>query len=493
MEPLSILDYPSSKQKRILSNMIKAHGKERVFQSVKFTNTRTQKVTYHENVYWLSKWLTGSTSYFQERLWDLMGGKNIDTRERFSKLGLIKLLFKVEKVPNQEYERHRDEPKGSPLALTEQLWEDTFQSKFEYVGSLYCKRCLLNFKRKSDFHIHLKRFHHFTDEDLCQLENKPTTCLQCGKSLTTKQRLNNHQCCSVSCAALYFRKQAKETCLERYGVENSQQAPSVRDKVTATCLQRFGTTTPAENKEVQLKMQTTCLERYGVESFMETDEFRIQKLQYQKSHKQQMNENRLKSCLSSYGYANPMQVPSFKEKHKETLRRKYGKSFVFELHWVYPKIEQTCKKRYGVPCILSLPKNQVKSQKQRNILYRKRLQRKFLTRTYSDWINYKRQVYALSRQVFNLYFEIIFNNSPRETQALWNSGVRLGTKRGTLQVDHIYSVKQGFQNKVPIEVLSNPFNLQLLTREDNLRKWGTSGCSLEALYQGFSLFREIRN
>ena len=473
--------------------MIKAHGEERVFQPVKFTNTVTQEVTYHENVYWLSKWLTGSTSYFQEHLWDLMEGKDIDNRERFSKFGLIKLLFKIEKVSRQEYEKHRDEPKGSPPTLTEQLWEDTFQSKFEYVGSLYCKRCLQGFKRKSDFHTHLKRSHHFTDEDLCQLENKPTTCLQCGKSLTTLQRLNNHLCCSVSCAALHSRKQAKETCLERYGVENPQQAPSVRDKVTSTCLQRFGTKTPAESKEVQLKIQNTCLQRYGFTSFMETAGFKAQKLQYQKSHKQQMNENRQKSCLSSYGYANPMRVPLFRERHKETLRRKYGKSFVFELPWVYPKIEQTCKKQYGVGCVLTLPKNQAKSQKQRNILYRKRLQRKFLTRTYSDWINYKRQVYSLSRQVFNLYFEIIFNNSSKVAQFLWNAGVRLGTKKGTLQVDHIYSVKEGFQNKVPVEVISNPYNLQLLTKEDNLRKWDNSGCSLEVLHQGFSLFKELRN
>lgn len=190
--------------------MIRAHGEERVSQPVKFTDTRTQEVTYHENVYWLSKWLTGSTSYFQERLWDLMEGKDVEIKERFSKLGLIKLLFKIEKVSSQEYKRHRDEPKGSPPTLTEQLWEDTFQSKFEYVGSLYCKRCLQGFKRKSDFYIHLRHTHHFTDEDLCRLENKPTTCLQCGRSLTTQQRLNNHLCCSLSCAALNQRRQFKE-------------------------------------------------------------------------------------------------------------------------------------------------------------------------------------------------------------------------------------------------------------------------------------------
>lgn len=46
------------------------------------------------------------------------------------------------------------------------------------------------------------------------------------------------------------RNKIKATCLERYGVESSFQAESVKDKIRATCIERYGVPNPQQNKEV---------------------------------------------------------------------------------------------------------------------------------------------------------------------------------------------------------------------------------------------------
>jgi predicted nucleic acid-binding Zn ribbon protein len=60
-----------------------------------------------------------------------------------------------------------------------------------------------------------------------------------------------------------------------------------------------------------------------------------------------------------------------------------------------------------------------------------------------------------------------------------------GTKRPEgMQIDHKYSVHDGYMNGVPAPVLSHPFNLRLITAEENLLKGHDSIITLEELYKG---------
>lgn len=51
-------------------------------------------------------------------------------------------------------------------------------------------------------------------------------------------------------------------------------------------------------------------------------------------------------------------------------------------------------------------------------------------------------------------------------------------------IDHIYSIKDGYKNKVPLSIISDPFNLRLVSREENIKKAFKSNISLEELYKG---------
>lgn len=58
-----------------------------------------------------------------------------------------------------------------------------------------------------------------------------------------------------------------------------------------------------------------------------------------------------------------------------------------------------------------------------------------------------------------------------------------------LEVDHMYSIADGFANNVPLDVISHHFNLRLITVAENRSKAGKSIISLDDLYKGVGVQR----
>ena len=59
------------------------------------------------------------------------------------------------------------------------------------------------------------------------------------------------------------QEKMKQTCLERYGVDNVFKNPNF---VVNGCMKKYGVTNPNKLKEVRDKIRNTCIERYGVDS-----------------------------------------------------------------------------------------------------------------------------------------------------------------------------------------------------------------------------------
>lgn len=94
------------------------------------------------------------------------------------------------------------------------------------------------------------------------------TCPSCGKRLRFYGVTKGYaKYCSYKCSnSSQDRKElAKQTCLERYGVENPTQCESVKEKSRQTCLERYGVENPFGSEEIKNRIRNTNLERYGVE------------------------------------------------------------------------------------------------------------------------------------------------------------------------------------------------------------------------------------
>ena len=76
------------------------------------------------------------------------------------------------------------------------------------------------------------------------------------------------------CTENIRQEKKKQTCLEKYGVENPSQLQEVKDKSKQTCMERYGVAYSLQSQEVKNKSKQTCLDRYGVEHPLQLQEVR---------------------------------------------------------------------------------------------------------------------------------------------------------------------------------------------------------------------------
>jgi len=110
-------------------------------------------------------------------------------------------------------------------------------------------------------------------------------------------------------------EKARQTCLERFGVENPNQNEEIKEKSKKTCLERFGVEYSLQDQETKEKSKKTCLERFGVENPMQNKDISL------KSAKSNNNSSILYHwktgeeiiCVASYEKATVEQFNKIKE------------------------------------------------------------------------------------------------------------------------------------------------------------------------------------
>lgn len=58
--------------------------------------------------------------------------------------------------------------------------------------------------------------------------------------------------------------------MKKYGVKNGGGSKEALEKIRATCIAHFGVPWPMQAKEVQDQAKNTFLNRYGVENYLKT-------------------------------------------------------------------------------------------------------------------------------------------------------------------------------------------------------------------------------
>jgi G:T-mismatch repair DNA endonuclease (very short patch repair protein) len=139
-------------------------------------------------------------------------------------------------------------------------------------------------------------------------------------------------------------KKRRQTCLERYGVDNPGKVDIIKDKSRKTCLKKYGVPSATQFSEIKEKKKKTCMERYGVEYALQAKE---------------VKEKKKKTCMERYGVENVFQsqeikkkikgkIKIIKEKRKNTCIKKYSVENTFQSEEKKEKIKRTCMERYGV-------------------------------------------------------------------------------------------------------------------------------------------------
>ena len=128
----------------------------------------------------------------------------------------------------------------------------------------------------------------------------------------------------------------KNTIREKYGVDNISQLDEIKRKKIETCIKNYNVENPSQSKEIQDKIRHNNLKRYGVEST---------------NNLLEVKNKKITTCLKHFGCEYPGQCEDIQKKIKQTKMDKYGDPNYTN----FEKAKETCRKRFGVDCYLSLP------------------------------------------------------------------------------------------------------------------------------------------
>ena len=183
----------------------------------------------------------------------------------------------------------------------------------------------------SDFKFTQKLFHYFNDDP----ELKLGLCPVCGnRCMFTKFNRGYKLHCSKDCATKDKNTliKRKETCINRYGVENTFQSNEKKQKIKDTLYKKYGVDHYSKTNDYKEKFKSTCQERYGVDNYSSLSECRCKVKQtclerYGKESYAQTDMYKIsvhKTSLEKYGVNHFTQSEEYKNHFKDVMIEKYG-------------------------------------------------------------------------------------------------------------------------------------------------------------------------
>lgn len=249
------------------------------------------------------------------------------------------------------------------------------------------------------------------------------TCIHCNKPIIDLTKMF----CSAKCNN--NSEQTKNRFRENY--ENLSETEKIlrNDKRTKTVNEKYGGYT-LQSPELKKKMKSTMIEKYGVEHSFHSDAIK---------------QKALNTWIKKYGVDNPFKSSNIKEKIKQVLKDRYG---VDNSANVNPEIRVN---------------KGIKTKIERGWV----IPDEFL----SDYQIYRKKVKRLTETTYKTYKNII---NPNNLERVTNG------KNG-FQLDHKYSIIEGFLNNVEPEIISHHRNLQMIEWGSNRAKSKRCDIDLEQL------------
>lgn len=129
-----------------------------------------------------------------------------------------------------------------------------------------------------------------------------------------------------------IQEKKTHTMLERYGVEHAMQCLEVRQRYNHTCMTKYGHH-PRQLDKVKYKQKQTCLEKYGVDN----------------PRKAEVVKNKIKhTMLEKYGVEHALQNQEILDTLKQYYLEKYGVDNPRKSKEHQESSIQTCLEKYGV-------------------------------------------------------------------------------------------------------------------------------------------------
>jgi very-short-patch-repair endonuclease len=137
-------------------------------------------------------------------------------------------------------------------------------------------------------------------------------------------------------------KKAKDTCLKKYGVDNSSKSDIIKNKIKQFNLKKYGVEYSWQSEIIKNKIKNTNLKKYGVKN----------------AACNEIIKNKIKESVNK---AYSERYDEIIEKIKNSNLLNHGVEFPFKNKKIYNKFKKTLMNRYGID---NLMKNDIFKEKQ---------------------------------------------------------------------------------------------------------------------------------
>jgi len=221
-----------------------------------------------------------------------------------------------------------------------------------------------------------------------------------------------------------FKEKMKKTNQEKFGFDFATQNDNIKEKIKNTFLKNYGEITSLLNIEMKNKISNTNLERYGVKNVFELDYIKTD------------------GMLKKYNVKYPLQNEEIKNKMINTVMKKYGVENIMQNDEIKNKMIKT-KQKLGLWIIYS---------------------------DKDDFINYKSHIKSLTNKNKKALFENWDGYDYYDGEYIKDNLKTYYNQKNYPTIDHIMSVKYGFENKIDAEKISAIENLCITKRWINSAK-----------------------
>ena len=237
------------------------------------------------------------------------------------------------------------------------LFELFFWSKMmDYI----CQICGEEFESIYAFHVHRRSIEkisakNYYDKFIKSMRDGICTVCECPTEFACFSR-GYREFCSQKCSNIGNVSKRKETCLNRYGVDNPSKSKSIREKTKQTCIERYGVENPFKSGEIQDKCKATMMEKYGAENPSLIQDFKdkreqtfIEKFGTNNPWKNEEVKEKIRTTNKlRYGFECSALNAEVKQKKTDTVKREYGVDHYSKTKEYKEKIVKTCQDKYGV-------------------------------------------------------------------------------------------------------------------------------------------------
>ena len=311
-------------------------------------------------------------------------------------------------------------------------------------------------------------------------------CAVCGKELRYVNFSGPYlETCSKKCATTKkwqdgkmddCRDKRTESFKSKWGV-GAAGHEDLLEKRRDTSLQRYGATHHMKSVEYYSKYQAGIEEKYGVDNVAKVSTVieKIKDTWASKSNEEiehinkKRHQNSIIGVRKKYGVDNAFSLKSTHKKSEKTMISRYGVKKPLQVELFMKKQRATMQDRFGCDNSSSVP--ELKDKKKQTMVESKRW---IADEDLSEWVLYKKDVTRRTRKT-------LLDFGDKKFGIDWRDKIgKMGVDEG-MQIDHIFSIKHGYDNGVAPEVISNITNLQMVTWEENIEKSVKSGITLDEL------------